>query len=104
MAPLFEFYASTALAAAAYLLTYKPYDYLVSTGTLDSSVMHRGVFSRRWLYEGLAALLLALLHLASGVGHLANRTLLHCLVEFISAAFFVRRWHTALAPFADPPL
>lgn len=88
--PLFELYASTALAAATYLLTYKPYDYLVSTGTLDSSVMHRGVFSRRWLYEGLAALLLALLHLTSGVGHLANRTLLHCLADFISAAFFVR--------------
>ena len=91
MLPALQLYLSVVLCAATFLLTHRSYDHLLSTGVPDLSAQRRGLLSRRWFFENLATLLLALLHLASCCVHLARGgALVQSLVELISSAFFVR--------------
>jgi hypothetical protein len=56
------FLFSLALTAGAYHFTYATYDRLLSTGYLDNAALQRGLFSKRWLYETIAALVLFIFH------------------------------------------
>ena len=70
--------SSLALTAGAYHFTYATYDRLLSTGYLDNAALQRGLFSKRWLYETIAALVLFIFHALAAllwVGPLWHRSI-----------------------------
>jgi hypothetical protein len=90
MLPTAHLFITVILGALTFHGTYQRYDHLVSTGAPDTAALQRGLFSKRWLCENLATMLLALLHTVSCGLQLVHGALVLALVDALSAAFFVR--------------
>ena len=79
----------SALCAAVYYFTYQPYDHLVNTGTVDTSIVQRGMHSRRWAGENLLTMVLCLLHAIAFLGCVVESMPVEALEQLAGFLFFV---------------